>query len=215
MLISESIPQLIEMDAINIPSVLCFHVPAVPKKMMLKALWYVDHQKTHIRICKTKDKDNPFEYFILKKDHKTGCNKITERLVSMYLKALTNQDDARVKDVEHFEAICFSIHWVGASSPDWGVPECDLNPGKFNCPHCKGFKQYGICSHVLAINHILMEINLRRELMEIGKSTLKKKDKGGGNRQSVEPALTKVPEREPDSSDDELRELMEQGAQGK
>ena len=47
MLISESIPQLIEMDAINIPSVLCFHVPAVPKKMMLKALWYVDHQKTH------------------------------------------------------------------------------------------------------------------------------------------------------------------------
>ena len=183
MLISESIPQLIEMDAINIPSVLCFHVPAVPKKMMLKALWYVDHQKTHIRICKTKDKDNPFEYFILKKDHKTGCNKITERLVSMYLKALTNQDDARVKDVEHFEAICFSIHWVGASSPDWGVPECDLNPGKFNCPHCKGFKQYGICSHVLAINHILMEINLRRELMEIGKSTLKKKDKGGGNRQ--------------------------------
>ena len=43
MLISESIPQLIEMDAINIPSVLCFHVPAVPKKMMLKALWYVDH----------------------------------------------------------------------------------------------------------------------------------------------------------------------------
>ena len=52
--------------------------------------------------------------------------------------------------------------------------ESDLNPGKFNCPHCKGFKQYGICSHVLAINHILMAINLRRELMEIGKSTMKK-----------------------------------------
>ena len=93
--------------------------------------------------------------------------------------------------------------------------ECDLNPGKFNCPHCKGFKQYGICSHVLAINHILMATNLRRELMEIGKATMKKKDKGGGNRQSVEPALTKVPEREPDSSDDELMELLEQGAQGK
>ena len=124
---------------------------------------------------------------------------------------LSHKDDARVKDVEHFEAICFSIHWVGASSPDWGVPECDLNPGKFNCPHCKGFKQYGICSHVLAINHILMEINLRRELMEIGKSTLKKK-KGP---QGVEPALTRVGQREPDSSDDELRELLEQGTQGK
>ena len=68
---------------------------------------------------------------------------------------------------------------------------------------------------MLAINHILMAINLRRELMEIGKSTLKKKDKGGGNRKYLEPALTKVPEREPDSSDDELMELLEQGAQGK
>ena len=72
---SESIPQLIEMDAINIPSVLCFHVPAVPKEMLLKALLYVDNQATHVRICKTKDKENPFEYFILKKDHKTGCKK--------------------------------------------------------------------------------------------------------------------------------------------
>ena len=185
MLISESIPQLIEMDAINIPSVLCFHVPAVPKKMMLKALWYVDHQKTHIRSCKTKDKENPFEYFILKKDHKTGCNKITKRILSMYLKAVTNEEDDRLKDVEHLEAICASVG-VCASSSEWGVPECDLNPCKFNCPHCKGFKQYGICSHVLAINHILMKINLRRELMEIGKKTMLKKKGWGG----VEPALT-------------------------
>ena len=66
---------------------------------------------------------------------------------------------------------------------------------------------------MLAINHILMEINLRRELMEIGKSTMKKK--GGGARMSAEPALTQVPQADPDSSDDELRELMEQGAQGK
>jgi hypothetical protein len=44
MLISESIPQLIEADAIKIPSVLVFHVAAVPKKMLLKALWYADHQ---------------------------------------------------------------------------------------------------------------------------------------------------------------------------
>ena len=74
-----------------------------------------------------------------------------------------------------------------------------------------GFKQYGICSHVLAINHILMEINLRRELLEIGKKTMLKKKGWGG----VEPALTQVAQADPDSSDDELRELLEQGAQGK
>ena len=56
-----------------------------------------------------------------------------------------------------------------------------------------------------------MEINLRRELMEIGKSTMRKK-KGG---EAAEPALTKVPQVDPDSSDDELRELLDQGAQGK
>ena len=58
-----------------------------------------------------------------------------------------------------------------------------------------------------------MEINLRRELMEIGKATMKKK--GGLARASVEPALTQVPQADPDSSDDELMELLEQGAQGK
>ena len=188
-----------------------FHVPAVPKKMLLKALWYVDNQATHVRICKTKNKEAPFEYFILKKDHKTGCKKITEKLFSMYFKALTNEDDPRVKDVEHLEAICASVG-VCASSSEWGVPECDLNPCKFNCPHCKGFKHSGICLHVLAINHILMAINLRREFIEIGKATMKKK--GGGARMSAEPALTQVPQADPDSSDDELRELMEQGEQG-
>ena len=34
MLISESIPNLIEQHAIKILSVLCFHVPVVPKKML-------------------------------------------------------------------------------------------------------------------------------------------------------------------------------------
>ena len=90
--------------------------------------------------------------------------------------------------------------------------ECDLNPGKFNCPHCKGFKQYGICSHVLAINHILMAINLRREFIEIGKATMKKK--GGGARMSAEPALTQVSQADPDSSDDELMELAGEGRTG-
>ena len=56
-----------------------------------------------------------------------------------------------------------------------------------------------------------MKINLRREVMEIGKRTMKKKKGWGG----VEPALTRVAQADPDSSDDELRELLEQGAQGK
>ena len=49
--------------------------------------------------------------------------------------------------------------------------------------------------------------------MEIGKAAMKKK--GGGARMPAEPALTQVPQADPDSSDDELTELLEQGAQGK
>ena len=77
--------------------------------------------------------------------------------------------------------------------------------------HCKGFKGHGICSHVLAVNHIMKNVNLRHELMEIGQGVHKK----GGNRQKNVPALTMAPTREPDSSDEEFVRFLEQGAQGK
>ena len=39
------------------------------------------------------------------------------------------------------------------------APECDLNPLELVCT-CKGFRHVGICSHVIAVNHYLEEIDL-------------------------------------------------------
>ena len=71
---------------------------------------------------------------------------------------------------------------------------------------------YGICSHVLAINHILMKFNVRYELAHVGKSNRKTK---GGNTKRLEKALERMPAAELDSSDEELATLLELGKQGK
>ena len=101
------------------------------------------------------------------------------------------------------------------------MPECELNPMKMDCMNCKGFKGVGICSRVLAVNHMMKKINLRREVMEIGQSSHRKNKHGdrhhrpGGNRTKPLPALTRVPAREADSSDEEEQRLLEQGEGGR
>ena len=42
----------------------------------------------------------------------------------------------------------------------YALPVCHWNPGNFTCRTCKGFKHVGICSHVLATDHMLELINL-------------------------------------------------------
>ena len=204
----ETLPELITMDAIQIPSKLCFYVPAIPKKMIEKAMWYVEHQVTHVFAVEL---DEGWAYYVLRKDHTTGYKKIEKRLIEMFTKALQGEEDHRLKDLEHLTDVCRSMYLVLAMDEDWGVPGCDLNPCKLDCIHCKGFKGYGICSHVLSINHILKNVNLRRQLMTIGTATHKK---GGGNRHFPIPALTRAPAAMDDSSDDEQAALLEQGDQG-
>jgi len=70
----------------------------------------------------------------------------------------------------------------------------------------------GICCHVLAINHILQQFNLRYQTAPIGQRTDKKKKAGPSKKNT--PALTRIPQREPDSSDEEAERLLAQGAQG-
>ena len=76
---------------------------------------------------------------------------------------------------------------------------------------CKGAKGYGICSHILAINHITKLYNVRYVLAHIGKATAKQ---SGGNKKPV-PALQREAAREPDSSDEEEERLRILGAEGR
>ena len=185
-LFASTLPQLIEMDAIQIPTELVFHVPAVPKGMIDKALWYVDHRETHVYIFDVVDGNGAKGYYFLRKDHATGYKKITNRLLEMYGAAMAGDWDRRLQDVEHLGDVCTSLHTVLDQDEEYPVPVCELNPSKLDCLNCKGFKGVGICSHVLAVNHMLRSINLRREVMEIGQSTYRKNKVGnnrrGGNR---------------------------------
>ena len=115
----------------------------------------------------------------------------------------------------------YMIGTPGTNEYKKAVLPCRLNPAFLMCT-CKGYKHHGICSHVLALNHILKEINLRREVMEIGASSSRKgsshhgfKRVGGGNRHKAIPALTRAPTREADSSDEEQERLLELGNDGR
>jgi hypothetical protein len=98
--------------------------------------------------------------------------------------------------------------------PKWKVPRCEYNPCKLDCIYCKGFKHVGICSHVLAINHMLKKINLRRLVITIGQCKTKA-GAGRGNHRRPEPALQRMAQREPDSSDEEIERALLLGEQGK
>ena len=82
-----------------------------------------------------------------------------------------------IKSVDLLIKVCSSFHLVEEPKAGFPVPSCSGNPAELNCPTCKGFKHIGICSHVLAINHILQRYNVKYAL----KALPKRKDRSGGN----------------------------------
>ena len=50
----------------------------------------------------------------------------------------------------------------------WTDVPCRLNPLELMCT-CKGFRHHCICSHVLAVSHLLKGIDLKKELQELSK----------------------------------------------
>ena len=138
--------------------------------------------------------------------------KLTKRLIAMYEAAMAGTKDARCKHIDSLLDVCGSLHMVTDALEDYPVPECEGNPMKLDCPCCKGFKHSGICSHVLAINHILQKFNVRYHLAPLGQRTEKGKCKG---RAKAPPkALTRVPQREKTESDEEAEQLIACGAKG-
>ena len=108
-------------------------------------------------------------------------------------------EDKRIKTLDELRAVCTAIHRVWPTEESWEVCECEGNPTRHACS-CKGFKGYGICSHVLALNHILKKFNVRHQVRSIGKRTTKT---AGGNTVRPLPALVRAPTRVLDSSDEE------------
>ena len=197
------------MDGVALPSKLCFSVPAIPKGMMTKALWYIDHQATHVHA--SYDAKAEVGFYFLRKDHGlNGVTKITKKLVEMHEAALQGEWDRRVQDFDHLREICRALHFVQQPMEVWGCVECEGNPAGYVCD-CKGCKGYGICSHVLAANHIMKAVNLRRLTVEIGKKASKRP---GGNLKNPGKALQRTVYVY-DSSDEEADRQIGMGAVGR
>jgi hypothetical protein len=208
-----ALPQLVQMDGLLKPTTIPFEVPAIPPGMLENALWYVNHQATHVYAF---DSDGKSAFFLLSKAaaSKSGTTKITARLIEMFGKAMRGEKDARVKDLDTLIAVCQSLHVV-CKPEEYEVLKCQGNPSKYECLACKSFKGVGICSHVLAVNHILSHFNVRYELKSIQTAASKKAAAKGGNTYKPAPALKRARVAEPDSSDEEEERLLALGQQGK
>jgi len=90
-------------------------------------------------------------------------------------------------------------------------PSSEGNPGRFVCS-CKSCKNYGICSHILAVNHIRKDFDVRRHLLTFGKR--KVSATRGKGRLAPAPALQHASQPDPGSSDEEQERLQLLGAQG-
>ena len=180
--------------------------------MMQKAIWYVSNQDTHVLEFRL---DGEKAFYVLSQTNAADAKKITKRHVQMFTKATIGELDARIKDVNSLIQVCQSLHVVCQPAEGMTVPECEGNKGKYDCIACKGFKHSGICSHVLAVNHITKHYNVRYEMQRLQTSASKKAAIKAGKVVKPAPALTRAPVAAPDSSDEEEAELLALGEQGR
>ena len=170
-------------------------MPGVPKAVLQKALWYVRNRTTHIQIAK--EDDGSFIYYVLRRDNEVKLKKIGKIGLQQYVDACSGKKASHLKTFEQFAHVCLSMHFLRYAEPH-EVPKCEYNPAYLNCPTCKGFRNWGICSHVIAINHILDKIDLVDQLKELAAPRSR-----GGFREGVRPALVKEKEAVADSSEEE------------
>ena len=124
----EALPQLIELDGLFKPTQLTFDVPAVPKGVMKKALWYVNNQDTHVHAFKSEL--GVVSFYVLQKDNEFGAKKISERLMQMWEAAKEGKKDHRIKDLHgatHSARIPYALSQHGALFDQCTV--CGTGPG--------------------------------------------------------------------------------------
>ena len=208
-----ALPQLIIMDGLLMPTVLPFSVPAIPKEMLVKALYYIDNQDTHVWTFQD-EREDKHSFYVLKKDNEYGAKKITTKLIDLFEAAREHGvKDPRIKDHASLLAVCDVLHVVRYPSDGQPALPCEGNPAGLECVACKSFKQVGICSHVLTINHLMKQFNVRFQLKSVQTNALKKAGQRGSRK--LLPALQRAPHVAPDSSDEEAERLELLGPQGR
>ena len=146
----------------------------------------------------TRDGKGGYIWYFLRKDNPGKVKKVSNKSLQAYIDTLNGKKPSGIKSYEQLTNACFCYHYVMYS--ERRVPGCEFNASKLCCPTCKGFKLYGICSHVCAVNHLLDKCDLDDALRELSKPRRK-----GGIRKGVRPELVRerTNKTSSDSSEDE------------
>ena len=102
-----ALPQLIIVDGLLMPTVLPFSVPAIPRAMLVKALYHINNQDTctHVWIFQ-EEREDQHSFYVLKKDNEYGAKKITPKLIELFEAARGGVKDKRIKDHASLLAVC-------------------------------------------------------------------------------------------------------------
>jgi hypothetical protein len=110
------------MDGLLLPDELCFTVPGIPRSTMEHALWYINHQGTHVRF-----NEETGCYNILRKTNPGKFAKLSSKNMGIYDSALVGKMDARLQgDAALLGDVCVSIRKLSPTDPNgngWEVPD--------------------------------------------------------------------------------------------
>ena len=106
--------------------------PQVPKGMIDKALWYVKHKDTHIRLEEDGD-EGQTKYHFLTQSNPLKAKQMSQQLLGWYQNTLEGKKPYPLCSDQKLFDVCFSFHVVVEEEEDWPFPICQLNPFKFNC----------------------------------------------------------------------------------
>ena len=104
----------------------------MPKAVLEKALWYVQHRQSHIQIAK--EDGGSFIFYVLRKDNQVGLKKIGKIALQQYVDACNGKKASHLKTFEQFAHVCLSMHFLRYADDDEGVPKCEWNPAHLSCP---------------------------------------------------------------------------------
>ena len=108
------------------------------------------------------------------------------QLVTRYVSLLNGERPKGLTRLESFIDLADALHFLVYEEEAEGrkAPNAALNPARIVCS-CKGFRHVGICSHCIAVNHWLGDI----DVLHLDGSICPGKRPKGGFRKGVRPAL--------------------------
>ena len=177
--LTESLPQVLQHDGIQKPDELCFKVDMYPSEMLKTAQHFIKHADTKVYATYAHGGRVAQVFFL---NTYTSMLKLTRNLRKQYLSCLNGTEPTCMdieslipeegsdveKSFQYTAAVCASIHLVFVLPPDstdQACLPCELNPSGLLCT-CKTFRGGSLCPHVIAATALFMPETYTAEYLD-------------------------------------------------